>query len=327
MVAPRLAGISGGAVDTVCDTNQNRMVTYMSSYFEQTNRYPNKLTNLVMTDGIDADPLNNSYQIPVVSDQDPENGAEVFANEFYERSPLRAHILTSNEAAVLRNMGITTVLNLNDYTQLADAVANPGDYDNDEPLVAVTTEAPAMDDVDVAEGLGVAMVGMSADAASAWTLITGSDAGNYGEPDFFGRIVLGMGAECSLITSGVISNAAHCPGGIQNADNATYNDYNLVLPRLETTVDTFDAVVTGMDSDTTDPDDGVQLAALSYDEAWPETASYDIGVNSNNYTSRTFTLDAQENWEFTTMCPEGHMYPEDDGEFWAIDLGADGSID
>lgn len=43
MVAPRLAGISGSAVDTVCDTNQNRMVTYMSSFFEKTNRYPNKL--------------------------------------------------------------------------------------------------------------------------------------------------------------------------------------------------------------------------------------------------------------------------------------------
>ena len=32
MVAPRLAGIGNSAVDTVCDTNQNRMVTYMSSY-------------------------------------------------------------------------------------------------------------------------------------------------------------------------------------------------------------------------------------------------------------------------------------------------------
>ncbi len=32
MVAPRLAGISSSAVDTVCDSNQNRMVTMMSCF-------------------------------------------------------------------------------------------------------------------------------------------------------------------------------------------------------------------------------------------------------------------------------------------------------
>ena len=77
MVAPRLAGISGGAVDTVCDSNQNRMITYMSSYFEQTNRFPNKLTNLVNEDTATAP----NYFIPEISNQDPDDGAETFAKE------------------------------------------------------------------------------------------------------------------------------------------------------------------------------------------------------------------------------------------------------
>jgi prepilin-type N-terminal cleavage/methylation domain-containing protein len=327
MVAPRLAGISGGAVDTVCDTNQNRMVTYMSSFFEQTNRYPNKLTNLVVEDTAAAALAN--YQIPVVSDQDPDNGAEVFSNEFYSRNHLNIHYLTSEEAAVLRNMGIVKVLNLNDYSRFGDYVTTPADFDNDEQApVAVGTEASAMEEVDVEAGLGVAMVGMGGDGAAppAWTLtpIAGEETG-FGEPEFFGRIVLGMGPECSLITSGVISNAAHCPGGIQNADNCTYNDYNLVIPRLEATVNTFDATVEAMDVGA-DPTDGIQIDCLAYGEDDLPTAGGNYDVANTDGTYRQFTLDAQETWQFATMCPEGHKYPADDGDEWAIDLDNDGTI-
>ncbi|MCG8550771.1 MAG: type II secretion system GspH family protein [Desulfobacterales bacterium] len=322
MVAPRLAGISGGAVDTVCDTNQNRMVTYMSSFFEQTNRYPNKLTNLVVRD--DAAAALADYQIPVVSDQDPDNEAEVFANEFYSRNHLNIHYLTSEEAAVLRNMGIVKVFNLNDYSRFSDYVTTPADFNNDEQApVAIGTEASAMEEVDVAAGVGVAMVGMGADGAAtpAWTLTTGSETG-WGEPEFFGRIVLGMGPECSLITSGVIANAAHCPGGIQNADNCTYNDYNLVVPRLEATIDSFDAAITAMDADGTT--DGVQIDCLAYAEGTTPTGNYDAANTDGTY--RQFTLEAQETWQFATMCPEGHKYPADDGDEWAIDLDASGAI-
>ena len=51
MVAPRLAGISSSASGTVCDTSKNRTKTYMSAFYEKFDRYPNKITNLVMTDG------------------------------------------------------------------------------------------------------------------------------------------------------------------------------------------------------------------------------------------------------------------------------------
>ena len=319
MVAPRLAGISGGAVDTVCDTNQNRMITYMSSYFEQTSRYPNNLTNLVMQDSAAA--AGADYQIPVVSNQDPENGPEVFANELYSRNHFHVHYLNADEAAELKNMGIVRVLNLNDYTQIDDAVANPLNYDNDVAHAAVGTQVAAMDPVVLANNVGVSMIGCGVTGVAF--VATNATERGWGEPDHIGRIVFGMGPECSLITSGIIGNAAHCPGGIQNADNATYNDYNLIVPRLEATAARMDAAAANLPAVITDNDaatDGLQVTGVAYDET-PVTTPYVIATNLEFLRVRVFTIDeAQETWQFATQCPEGHMYPEDDGEFWGIDL-------
>ncbi|MCK5162602.1 MAG: type II secretion system protein, partial [Desulfobacula sp.] len=44
MVAPRLAGISTNASETVCNSSKYRIKTFMSSFYEQYNRYPNKVT-------------------------------------------------------------------------------------------------------------------------------------------------------------------------------------------------------------------------------------------------------------------------------------------
>ena len=323
MVAPRLAGISGGAVDTVCDTNQNRMVTYMSSFFEKTNRFPSKLTNLVEETGA------NTYQIPAVSDQNPDNGPETLAAEFFERNHFAIHYLNNEELAELRGLGITKVLNLNAYDAYNEAGdAFKADYDataagpNDVALAGTVAKAPAMEEVTIprdtaAAQLAVAMIGCgSANITDAPAMAAGLTERGWGEPDWMGRIVLGMGPECSLVTSGIISNAAHCPGGIQNADNATYNDYNIVLPRLAATADR----MTGfgaLDGDT--GTDGVQVSVVSYDDA--PANPYDYVANGDNLRYRQFTIDeAQESWQYATQCPEGHMYPEDDGEFWGIDF-------
>jgi len=323
MVAPRLAGISGGAVDTVCDSNQNRMVTYMSSFYEQTNRFPSKLTNLVITDqaagALDATTV---YQIPAVSNQDPDDGAEVLANELYGRNHFHIHYLDLDEANELKNMGIVKLFNLNDYSGM-DAT-DLTLYDNDFDLVAVTDERPSMEPVTPQDPgvvrVGVAMVGCGMNAGGAWIAGTGpAGAGaqterGWGEPANFGRIVLGMGTECGLITSGVISNAAHCPGGIQNADNVTYNDYILLLPRLEATADRMTATPI-----TTLIPGAADLGCIAYDDE--PTAGYDYVGNTDNYRARSFDITAsQEGWQFATMCPEGHMYPADDEEFWGVDL-------
>lgn len=326
MVAPRLAGISGDAVDVVCDTNQNRMITYMSTYFEDTNRYPNNLTNLVMQDSAAA--AGADYQIPVASDQDPENGAEVFANELYARNHFHIHYLNADEAAELKNMGIARVLNLNDYSQIDDAVANPANYLNDVAHAAVGTQEASMDPVVIANNVGVSMIGCGVTGAAF--VATNVTERGWGEPDHIGRIVFGMGPECSLITSGVISNAAHCPGGIQNEDNCTYNDYNLIIPRLEATAARMDALVDNLPGVITDNDgnatNGLQVNGVAYDEA-PAAAPYDYAANGDNLRVREFTIDeAQETWQFATQCSEGHMYPEDDEEFWGIDLGGSNTI-
>ena len=333
MVAPRLAGISGSAVDTVCDSNQNRMITYMSSYYESTNRFPSKLTNLVITDQA-AGPLDATtvYQIPAVSNQDPDDEAEVLSNELYGRNHFHIHYLDADEAAELKNMGIVGLLNLNDYSGM-DA-ADLTLYDNDVNLVAVGVgnERPSMEPVTPQDPtvvrVGVAMVGCGKDVANAWVATNATERG-WGEPDNFGRIVLGMGPECGLITSGVISNAAHCPGGIQNADNVTYNDYILLLPRLEATsarmtdaADPLSGVITDNDA----VKDGLQVTGMAYDDE--PVDPYIIANNDDNLRERSFTIDeAQEGWQFATQCPEGHMYPADDEEFWGVNLDGNVNID
>ena len=292
MVGPKLAGMSDGAVDTVCDSNQNRMVTYLASYHENTARFPNHLTNLVAED-VGATP---AYVTPSVSDQDPDNGAETIAKEFDDRNHFKIHLLEAAEAAELKNMGIVEIFNLNSYDNLT-----------------VATEGAAMNPVEPAAGVGVAMVGTGYNG-TIWD--TETEERGWGEPDFFGRMVFGLGAECGLITSGVIANAAHCPGGIRNADNVTYNDYNVVLPRLEGTVNyTTAAYPLG------------SIAAVQYDEL--AAAVYAIAGNADNLKVRTFDMaEVQENWQFATMCPEGHMYPADDGDYWGVDLGGTvGTID
>jgi prepilin-type N-terminal cleavage/methylation domain-containing protein len=328
MVAPRLAGISGDAVDTVCDSNQNRMITMMSGFYEKTNRYPSNMTNLV------DETAAGVYQIPAISDDDPENGAETIAAEFNERNHFRRHYLSELEVRELKNLGIVKVLNLNSYDAYDETGTLKADYNNaanDVAQVGTVTRAPKMEpvtlDPDVATApMAVAMIGMGADttgATPAWTVEAGERG--WGENDFHARMVFGFGPENSLVTSGLVSNAAHCPGGIQNADNVTYNDYNLVLPRLKSTVDRFSAAITGADVDLTT--DGVQWASATYGEDNVPTVAYDTAGNADNYTVRTVTIGAMESFQYGTMCPEGHKFPADDGDFWGVSVDGDALID
>ena len=322
MVAPRLAGISGGAVDTVCDTNQNRMITYLSTYFEDTSRFPDRLTNLVMTDG--AALATATYQIPAVSNSDPADGPEVLSDEFYARNHFQAHYLNDNEREELIGLGIATLLNLNDYT----GINNPN-LPNIPAVVAAGAERPSYEVVELnslnigtGDNLAVAMIGYGYDlAAAAFVSVPNTVERGWGEPPWFGRIVLGMGTECGLITSGIIINAAHCPGGIQNDENVIYNDYNLVLPRLASTSNRIPAGAIGA---ILTPDN---LVCVAYDEDTEPIAGYVPSTNLDNLRLRTYDVkEAQETWQFSTQCPEGHMYPADDEEFWAVDIGNDDAV-
>ncbi|MGI6656187.1 MAG: type II secretion system protein [Desulfobulbus sp.] len=330
MVAPRLAGISGSAVDTVCDSNQSRMITMMSSYFEKTNRYPDKLTNIVEeTDGA------GTFQIPAVSDDDMENKAETLALEFYERNKFRIHHLNQAEVDELRELGIVNLYNLNAYDGLVeDGTAVKDDYTPplDSVYGAVTERSPQMEHYSLLNNyaataagdkrpIGVMMVGGGVADTTGDTFVISSDERKWGEGDFHFRMVFGFGPENGLITSGMVSNAAHCPGGIQNADNATFNDYVLVLPRLQSTVDRFDTNVKAMDiSGSTNPK-YVEIQAVAYNDD-PE----DVDFTDTDLKYRKYPLVAMESYQYATMCPEGHKFPEDDEEFWGLDIDGDDEL-
>lgn len=308
MLAPRLAGIGDNAVGTVCDSNATRAISMMGAYHEQTGRMPDMLTNIVVQDGTD-------WAIPTVSDGDPGNGAETLAQEFNDRNQFKIHILTEDEANEMRGMGVVTVLNLNDYSN------NTG--------IAAGDRRPAMAEQNVAADIGVAMIGIGAENSDPITAFTapGTERG-WGDPDLIGRIILGMGPENGLITSGLVANAAHCPGGLRNTDNAVYNDYNIVLPRLASTVAKGGYASGVVDADG-DADNGLQVAAVQYETDAGLADPYVFGLTGQLEKTRTITLDeAQEAWQYTVLCPEGHMYPADDYS-WGInfDGGTPGQID
>ncbi len=325
MVAPRLAGISSEAVDTVCDTNQNRTITMVAAYFERTGKFPNKLTNLVAVEGTDWD--DATYYTPSVSDGDPDNGQETLAAEFGERVHPMIHYLSADEAQELADMGIKKLFNLNAYDNFTtdgtdhgpDGTTPIADANQGNPMEEVTP-----DDVDYTTGqFAVMMSGMGVDSAGAWQTETLT---GFGEAQFLGRIVLGFGPENGLVTSGIVTNAAHCPGGLQNSDNITYNDYNLIVPRLQSTVDRLDETTPEI-TDLATSITGIQYAAYGYTENFDTSsgitaATFDtdgtVLTSPTGIKTRLMTFGAQENYEYSTMCPEGHMYPADDSDFWAV---------
>ncbi len=313
MVAPRLAMVGTDAVDTVCDTNQNRTVTYLATYFQKTNgSLPNHLTNLITRDGSAA----TNWKVPTISDEDPDDGIKgVLSQEFGLRNNLSIHFLNAAEVAELDGLGITDVFNLND----------PEDKRSD---------APFMDEDAIGTDMAVAMIGMgAADSTADLALTSGNQIEEdvattslveygWGEPEKLGRIAFGLGPESDLIKSGIVSNAAHCPGGLQNSDNVSFNDYVLVVPRLAATVDRLPSTNifggTGTKHTTT---------AIGYmdGDLVESTTPYDLSNNAGNFMKRTVKLVAQEAWEYQTQCPEGHVYPET-MDHWAIDLNGNGSI-
>lgn len=326
MVSPRLGGVSEYAGEQINDTNLNRMVTSLGAYLEKTERYPNYLLNLV--DEEENTPLPFTYQVPRISDNDSVNGAETLSMEFYARNHLHIHYLNDEEAVELRNMGITTLRNLNEYSgqnKAGTAFTGGSDPDVASVLVLAVSRKELMNEADVVAGLGVAMIGMGIDDTGNWTASNVTERG-WGEPDHFGRIVLGIGPESTLVSSGTITNAAYSPSALRNTRNVTYNKYTLILPRLRATVDRIDPALMPFSAMDNDPAvTGVQLNAVSYDDE--PTANYDYVMNTDHFRTRNLTIDeSQQWWRYSLQSPEGHVYPEDDGELWGIDLNGNNFI-
>lgn len=342
MVAPRLADISGSATATVCDSSKYRIKTYMSSFYEQYNRYPNLVTNLVMTDGTGANSNNAGYQIPYCSNDDPDDGPEVLAYGHNKMYKFMIHRLNAAEASELINLGITTVLNLNDYSADADGLDgaaavgrtgapgpshDSGRVSNWADITAITAKMPSNQICTVEAGVGVAMCGCGIDLAGTGLSYVQAERG-WAEEDIFARMIFGLGPESELVTSGIVNNAAHCPGSIQNADNFTCGIYYLILPRLEATADRL--ADTGVTYGPLWGGGNLNYARLSADDleavSWPKegpkpTANYNITNNDDHFKVRTgLNLhEAMEPWDYDTNRNR-------DDEVWGIDLMNSNSV-
>ncbi|WP_051822708.1 type II secretion system protein [Desulfonatronum thiodismutans] len=300
MVAPRFAGITDGTIDVVCDTNQQRMISALSAYSEQKGRLPGGMVNLV-----DESDDGAAYFRPTHTGEleYPDEGQATFFEEFFDRNLFQVHILDEDEAKELRAMGIGSVYNLNAYNYEGTIGSHTNAYAADDPVAEGDRES-TLRRVGVSEGLGVLMVGMGAEDVDADLTgpgvvttagVLNSDYDEWGNPDWLGRIMLGIGPDSDLIKEGMISAAGLCPGGI-NKDDVHWNNYNVLLPRLEATVARYD-------------DD-----MMTY-----------LFAKANGGSYREFDLkEAQAGYMFITQCPEGHRFATaEEFEEWAIYAAAD----
>lgn len=315
MVVPRFADIVGGTEEVVCDSNQQRLVQAVSTYYETKGRFPGGLVNLVDEDGAQTEFDVDRYLHPTSTDnlEFADRGTATFDDEFTEHNYFVMHFLSEDEADELRSLGVSSVYNLNayDYDGL-DGV----DYETEagESYTAVTDEAnqlSALRQAAVQEGLGVLMVGLDVVAGElGGTTIPAAAADEATDHDEFenynniGRIVMGVGPESALITEGLITAAGLCPEGI-NRDDVTWNNYSITLPRLEAT-----------------------MARLGDDERAVLANVSARGDEGEGIIRNNIDLSTTNSWDFNTQCPEGHIWPETEGlDDWVFNFQPDADED
>ncbi|MFW5829726.1 MAG: type II secretion system protein [Planctomycetota bacterium] len=303
MVAPKLAGVAGSAVDTVCDTNQNRLRTFVNISTTQVGKLPTKLTSPVIGtsdfDGSSDFSLADGFTPGValsdstftlgdaddgfrpVSDQDETNGQDFLAAEFMERNHLHVHILNADEASELKGLGVAKLLT---YGK-TDVDAGPG-----------TELAEMYIETNVEAGTPVLMIGGGAVDDTAGIANGPAVSDVFGHPELAYRIVLGISPDAAMVVDGMIENAPSCPGGLQNDGNVQYNWYNMIVPRLEATVARLDSgAVTSVEVESIDNGQRKTMALNNADEDG-----------------------AQPIWKTSSACPEGHQWPVAETESWEI---------
>lgn len=312
LVAPKLSGIVDSAVDTNCDTNQERLRKVLNTFVQQNNALPGGLTNMVVvnTDATRA-------IIPSENDGNKANGAETLSDEFTERYKPQVHYLDAAEADELIGMGQNAVFNLkrtSEATLTAPVEANTVEENFRTPIAAglpVMMAGFGIDDTGTAQwatGQELTVTGSAVTetaagvAINAGTLSTDANAdGTYVRMDegrHVGRIVFGVANTNELIHNGMLDESGTCPGQLQNEDMFDWGNYTVLMPRLGATVDRLDGEIA-------DGEANLHAIALSVD-----TGESPVG---NTIAGRTppggypqFT--AQELRDHTTSCPEGHTW-------------------
>lgn len=283
MIAPRLSSIiDDSVIDNVCDSNNKGMRTYVNMFLQKKSRLPNDMINLV-----NMDTATSVYEIPSTSNGDSTDGAESFAADFADRNDPTLYALNAAEVTEIRSkFGISHVRNLNQELESGKTFNAP--YERVELAAAVSVAMIGASEGDVALGIPANMDDLTDDYP-------------MGNPNWLGRIILGIGKHSELVTGGYIQAAALCPGGIQNADNVAYNSYCLILPRLDATLDVIGNVGAGDLK-------GVELTFIDAED-------------TTNGETMVFTMEAQEAWQFEFTCPEGHKWPDNDNDNWVYSSG------
>jgi prepilin-type N-terminal cleavage/methylation domain-containing protein len=265
MIAPRLAGVVAGAQRNADDTNISRLLQATSQFQERTGRLPAEMTNLVVQTGPDV------FQAPNVSNNTPQDGKEALSRDLADVLPLHIHILSEAEANELIRLGITEVRNFNPSAAV-------------DPLFnGVPALAPTLERVPVAADTAVLMVGGGFDAGG-WVHSLG--VGNsILHPSMAYRIVLGFGQDSELVTEGQLQGAAISPQGTQT-DNYVFNNYLLVLPRLQATIDR-----------------GPDVQEVTASNAAGQQEIFDL-------------TERQRNFELSVLSPEGRTVPP--ASVWTI---------
>ncbi|MBN2722364.1 MAG: type II secretion system protein [Campylobacterales bacterium] len=307
MVAPKLAGIVDKGVDTACDTNQERLRKIINSAYALDSKLPAGLTNMVVA----TDANGTTAAVPAASDEDKTNGPEFLSAEFAERFKPQVYTLNADEAKELRGMGMGAVKMLAQVNnvllgeQQAGGSTNIKERGTRQPVAvdlkvlmagmgaATNAAVPAY-----AKGDTVTVAGNVAtrsatpvdpkDATSENAQVGGTFAFMH-EGKNIGRILLGVGKDGEMVQSGILDEAGTCPGQLQNADNFSWGNYVIVVPRLAATMDR-------MGEDT--------LHAVALNEKDDGTLEIVGRTPASGYEY----FGAQKVTDFTTSCPEGHTW-------------------
>ncbi len=329
MVAPKLSGIVNTAVDTTCDTNQERLRKVLNVYVNQNNALPGGLIDLVK---YHTNPLVAANVALPLGDDNDKSAKEWLSNEMVTRMKPKVHFLNTSEAEELVSYGLKQVRIL---AKVADAAAlglTKGDAEE-----ANYTEANVQ--FPVQQNLPVFMIGVgdsdqdgafaagefadgnliTVDANSVVTEtntttsiydaaydgttvnIQGAitDFVRFDEGKMLGRIVMGVSNFGTLVQDGLLDEAGVCPGAVQRADHHKWGNYLAILPRLASTME----LLKDVDGDGNDAI--VQYIALDAETGTEADGVKIIGRTPNTGFSK-FGKDALS--DITTACPEGHVW-------------------
>lgn len=301
MVAPRLGHIGTSAVETIDESNIKSMKEHIVAYLQQYARLPDKPIAIVNSTG------GRGYQFPLIDNNDPDDGPETIGYEINERLKPQLHILNKEEAReILRKLGIRTMTVLNDYVGSTNEVHEKekrrGGKKSDliEELKGQTfadgDAGRPFHLVDVDGGLGVLMVGGGAEDESGKIDLEVDTDDELAYPELIYRIIVGIGPDSTLVTKGMVQNAALSPKGMQNADYNTYNYYCMIIPRLKATIDRIPK-----------NKKEIEVVDSKYDKSDERAEKKIINLS-----------EAQENWQVEVCSPQGLKWPQDNVDYWRI---------